>query len=66
MAKRPCPYCKNGQLVIKTVEHSARPISDSIIVKEKIHQCDSCGGQVFSAKERKRWTDEVLRQVTPK
>ena len=60
---RKCPYCRDGQMVMKTLAHPALPISDSFIVVEKMHQCESCDGRMFSAKERKRWTAEVRQHL---
>jgi len=46
-------YCKDGKLVVNTVEHTTKINGIPFVVKDaKIAQCDSCGREVFSAKER--------------
>jgi len=61
MASPKCPYCEDGQLVKKTVEaYSTRLGGIPFVVKDaRIAQCDSCGGEVFAAKERKRWEADL-------
>jgi DNA-binding transcriptional regulator YiaG len=69
MANRKCPYCEDGHLAIKTVEeYSTRLSGIPFVVKDaQIAQCDSCGGEVFAARERKRWEADLqahLREDT--
>jgi len=56
-----CPYCEGGQLAMKTVEqYSTRLGGIPFVVKDaRIAQCDSCGGEVFEAEERKRWEADL-------
>jgi len=56
-----CPYCKDGQMTMKTVEvYPTRLGGIPFVVKEaRIAQCDSCGRKAFTAEELKRWEAEL-------
>jgi len=51
-------------LVVNTVEHTTKVNGIPFVIKDaKIAQCNSCGREVFSARERKRWEAELRERL---
>lgn len=51
-------------MVVNTVEHTTKVNGIPFVIKDaKIAQCNSCGREVFSARERKRWEAELRERL---
>jgi putative zinc finger/helix-turn-helix YgiT family protein len=63
MAKVKCPNCGKGEMRVESIQkYETKLRGIPFVVKDaKIAQCDTCGEQVYDAKEIKRW-EEVLKK----
>jgi putative zinc finger/helix-turn-helix YgiT family protein len=63
MAKVKCPNCGKGEMRVESIQKFETKLRGiPFVVKDaKIAQCDTCGEQVYDAKEIKRW-EEVLKK----